>query len=421
MDIKDNDILSFAIANGIINIDDVQNKMKEEQRNKILKKHKYAIFQGKDGRWRTTLPDDTKKNGRRLIAKTTKEKVEEEIITYYTLEEDKEIVKDLKAFKEMYIEWIQYKALHTTSDSYPKRIDNDYKKYYKDTDIENRRIADLNFVYLDKWANSLIKDNNLTKKQYYNATIIIRQCLDYCVDLNIIPTNPFTRVKINKKMFAKPIQKPSETQVFLEDEEQRVYDYALFKHKNKPKFITPLAIALNFNLGLRVCELVSIKWSDIDGDYITIQREEVAVYKFVKNEFERNGYKVVDHAKSDAGVRSLYLNSRAKDVLKLIKETNEHYGYYDNGYVFVSYHNRRLTTGSFNDYLYNLCDELDINRKSSHKIRKTYISSLFDAKLNINTIREIAGHEDERTSLHNYCFERKNKTDIEKALESLVE
>ena len=36
--------------------------------------HKYKIFQDKDKRWKTTLPDDTKKNGRRLIANSMKKR-----------------------------------------------------------------------------------------------------------------------------------------------------------------------------------------------------------------------------------------------------------------------------------------------------------------------------------------------------------
>ena len=61
-------------------------------------------------------------------------------------------------------------------------------------------------------------------------------------------------------------------------------------------------------------------------------------------------------------------------------------------------------------------------RKSSHKTRKTYISALIDGKVNINTIREMVGHADERTTYNNYCFDRSTEDEkvnlIEKALVS---
>lgn len=58
---------------------------------------------------------------------------------------------------------------------------------------------------------------------------------------------------------------------------------------------------------------------------------------------------------------------------------------------------------------------MGIIHKNSHKTRKTYISALIDGKVNINTIREMVGHADERTTYNNYCFDRSTE-DEKKAL-----
>ena len=42
-----------------------------------------SIWQGKNGRWYTYLPDDTKTPNRKLIAKSTEEKLHVVIVTYY--------------------------------------------------------------------------------------------------------------------------------------------------------------------------------------------------------------------------------------------------------------------------------------------------------------------------------------------------
>ena len=66
------------------------------------------------------------------------------------------------------------------------------------------------------------------------------------------------------------------------------------------------------------------------------------------------------------------------------------------------------------------CKEMGIKLKSSHKARKTFVSALIDGGVNINTVREIVGHTDEQTTLHNYCFDRSDMSErvalIEKAL-----
>lgn len=42
--------------------------------------------------------------------------------------------------------------------------------------------------------------------------------------------------------------------------------------------------------------------------------------------------------------------------------------------------------------------------RSSHDARKTVLSMLLDHGMSINAVREFAGHEDERTTLHNYGY-----------------
>lgn len=71
----------------------------------------------------------------------------------------------------------------------------------------------------------------------------------------------------------------------------------------------------NFQLGLRVGELVAIKWTDIENDYIYIKRMEIADYKIERDEeVVRNGCKIVDFTKSSAGVRSIYLKKEARKI-----------------------------------------------------------------------------------------------------------
>lgn len=79
---------------------------------------------------------------------------------------------------------------------------------------------------------------------------------------------------------------------------------------------------------------------------------------------------------------------------------------------------RRGNARTITTYLEKICDSIAIPNKSNHKIRKTYISSLFDKGVNIDTIRRQAGHEDERTSLNNYCFDQSDNLQLEAQLEN---
>ena len=93
-------------------------------------------------------------------------------------------------------------------------------------------------------------------------------------------------------------------------------------------------------------------------------------------------------------------------------------GYYDDGYIFIASRNkRRDTSRTLTKYLESLCEAAGVMNKSSHKIRKTHISSLHDHGVNINTIRELAGHEDVKTTLNYYCFDQKDLSERNQQLE----
>lgn len=425
--INDKEALQYAIQNGIINLDDVRNKMKEAERQRLLALHKYKIFQDKDGRWKTTLPDETKKNGRRLVAKSTEEKLIKEIITFYSTKEDERYEQKYTTMtlRKLYPQWLSSKRKHTDSATYIKRINTDWNAFYENDEISDKPLKDLSAIYLDDWVHEKIQEHQMTKKKYYNMSIILRQCLDYaCMDgINILEENPFERVKVNKKLFVKK-QKPNrETQVFLNGEQKLIVDECFARFNSRSNCTTPLMILLNFQLGLRIGELVAIKWSDIGDKYVSIQRMEVEDYTFEevdgKVSAQPKGYKIVDYTKSEAGTREVYLNSEAKMLLKLIKKVNVSNGYYDDGYVFISSQKKqRGNARTITTYLEKLCESIGIVNKSNHKIRKTYISSLFDKGINIDTIRRQAGHEDERTSLNNYCFDQKDESQLEAQLEN---
>ena len=104
------EILDFQVRNGMIDLDDVRASIVDTERKKILKSHPYAISHGKDGRWRTWVPDKNAKDGRKKIAKSTREKIEEAVICYY-LENDEELKRKRMTLRDLYPEWLEYKKL----------------------------------------------------------------------------------------------------------------------------------------------------------------------------------------------------------------------------------------------------------------------------------------------------------------------
>ena len=417
-------LLQILIKRYNLSIEDVQELSEEMTKKQILEKHIESfspIWQGKNGRWYTYLPDETKKSGRKLIAKSTEEKLNTQIADYYKMASSRLEKITLEAF---YPQWLKYKALHSNSDSYIHRIDNDWNRFYKETPIVNVPLRKLTKVMLDEWAHGLIKKHQMTKTQYYDMSIIMRQALILAVDKGILTKSPFDDVIINTKMFRSNKKKNDATQVFLIDEQVQIEQEALADFE-KNGYPASIAVALCFQMGLRIGEMAVVKWSDIDElqeNYMHIQRMEVKRHKHQTNGMWKcNGYEIVDHVKSDAGDRNVYLTKKAKEYLAMVRKWNEEHGFGDSEYIFLDKQGHNIHSRALDTRIRKYCRYIGISEKSMHKIRKTYISTLIDSQLvNLNTIRTLVGHGDERTTLKCYCFNRKNDLQTQESLEKAL-
>ncbi len=413
-------LLSTAVAHGIINISDVQRKIEMTKREEYLNLHKqnYSIWQGTDGNWRTYLPDESKKSGRRLVKKVTEEKLNDTVADYYrSLEKQARCQK--ATLRTWYPVWLDYKKLQTRATMYIRRIASDWDNYYRNDSLADIPLTDLDYDILQEWALKKIRNHGLTKKQYYNMAVIIRQSLDYAVQKKIIAENPFSKVRVDSKLFKVKRKPEDETQVFLVDEQPQIEAEA-YRDFQETGHNACLTVPFAFQTGLRLGEIVAIKESDIRDDYIHIQRMEIReVDQLPDGTWTTQKMKVVDYTKSEAGDRWVYLSSKARDIIKRVLENNRDQGFHDNGFLFLN-KDGRIHAKGVDCRIRKYCRHIGIMEKGTHKIRKSYISTLIDSGLNINEIRKQAGHEDERTTYGNYCYNRLSNAQTESILEKAL-
>ena len=86
-------------------------------------------------------------------------------------------------------------------------------------------------------------------------------------------------------------------------------------------------MVINFSLGLRVGELVALKWKNLKGSYLHIRRMEQKQFTQQPDGKWTSYPKVVEHTKSDAGYRTLYVVSSTLALFNKVKETNLQNGY----------------------------------------------------------------------------------------------
>ena len=422
-------IWSFLEQSGIMNLDTgelselIEMTKQQKLEKAILKEHIenfYHIWQNDKGVYLTYLPAKNKPKGRKAVSASTQERLERKIIDFY-LEQKKEEEQGTITLRKLYPQWLKIKSLETTASTYVRRIDNDWKRYYEADPIIDKDITKFTKAYLKEWALTKIRSLELTKRQYYNMSLIVRQCLDYIADQNLIVVNPYNQFKVDAKLFRKVKKPEDETQVFLKNERPLIEAEAWREFYEKGS-TTALAIPLAFQTGVRLGELAAIKSTDIskDGKYLHIRR---MVQRFEQQRPDGTWmpakWVAVDYTKTEAGDRYIYLTQEARRIIKVIQQANDENGFSDHDFLFVD-KGSRITPRAVDTRIRKYCDHINITRKSTHKVRKSYISTLLDAGININEVRKQVGHEDERTTLHNYCFNRseriENESNIENAL-----
>ena len=215
----------------------------------------------------------------------------------------------------------------------------------------------------------------------------------------------------SKNVFIEPEAKPEEVIIYSSTTKREVIKEALEQFE-KTKNTAYLAICLNFNLGLRIGELVALRECDIKENTIHICRAESKNYTKDKNgKIVRDGYKVVQHPKTDAGIRTLILTPDAKKYIKMALDENNANGRSDEDYIFLSKSGERMHEYAVNNVLRrcngvrNEKDRFIISGKPSgnHAIRKTCISELHDSQLLPDRmISDFAGHKDISTTQKYY-------------------
>lgn len=390
-------LLKEVIDYGIIDADSVLDMLMSNKREQVLKIHPYAITPptSEDGRWQTTYKEANGK--RRNIKAPSKEALLDKLIPFYFSNPH----ADKMTFHALYGEWLEYKQTVTNSPNTIKRHEQHYRKYFESSVLHERKLKQLDELLLEKECNRIVKGYNLSRKEWGNVKTILNGMFAYAVRKKYLTENPMENVKILVK-FKQIVKKTGKTETYNSDELKSLNQYLdrMYAETLDTSF---LAVKLNFLLGLRVGELVALKWEDYsDMNHLHIVREEV------RNQ-NTNTYEVVEHTKTNSD-RFVVLVPKAINILQKVKRSSD--------YIFTR-NGERLTSRQVAYVLEKYAERQGVAIKSTHKMRKTYASNLNASGVPLDCIRELLGHSNLNTTLgyiYNPLTEKETYNLIAKAL-----
>lgn len=257
-------------------------------------------------------------------------------------------------------------------------------------------------IHIQKYIGSmLLKDvkpmhcqniiNNMAYN-YKNSTIrqireTMRGFFESAVENELIIKNPVTKaVKCTKG-------KKSEPKRALTIEEQRVFLESIRNNSNYNQY------AFLLQTGLRVGEMIGLKWSDVDFHNKVIRIQRSMEYSCSDGEWR------IGEPKSKSGYRNVPLTQEAVNILKKQKEKLSSLKVVPiefSEFVFLSKKGEPITSSAYDSALTSLCDKIGIKRFSMHTLRHTFATRCIEAGMKPKTLQMILGHSNIGVTMNLY-------------------
>lgn len=268
----------------------------------------------------------------------------------------------------------------STKDSYQETIANRINPY-----IGSLPLKALNTNIIQQWVNTLL-GIELSAKTIRNAYNILKPALDKAVTVRLITHNPCIGVE-------KPKLKKYQANAYTKAEIHNILSLA----KNSDLY---LVLVLELSAGLRLGELMALKWSDIDL--------ETGIISITKSLYAGNGKKYVKAPKTLSGIRNIKVADKVLGVLKeeyknyLAKKSNPDMFYKDNNLVVCKDDGTPYHPDSVSKKWKKFIKKNNIRDARFHDLRHSNATAMIEEGVPIKAVQSRLGHSDISTTMNIY-------------------
>ncbi len=394
--------LNSSLDYGIINSSHIQEAIEMLTRKEVIKKHlaSTSIWQGDNGRWYTRV---TEKNGtKKLIGKSSKEKLEEAIFQHYKYLED-----CADTFIEVYEEWRSYHDQMIGDNSIAK-YDTDRKRYFDGREFASTSLTKLTEDDVSVFIRNIIEELRLCKTSVKRMMGYMKNTFLYAERQKYIPTTPMKYLEPKDfYRYCYESERSKKEQVFNKEDISSFNQQFKALHEENGSYIPLYAVELASLTGMRVGEISALTWDNIYSEFILIDKSE----KFNR----RTNQRYIDKTKNGKN-RTFPLTDEIRTLLADVKKVEEKNGWLTE-WVF-SDKRGRVSSSRISSCVKNRCKAMGIQGRGIHAFRKTLNSQMKNSGVSTMVAASLLGHSEEVNENY-YTFDVADMDDKKKAIEAV--
>ncbi|HBB44573.1 MAG TPA: hypothetical protein DCZ34_00405 [Clostridiales bacterium] len=225
---------------------------------------------------------------------------------------------------------------------------------------------------------------SIKEKYSYSTTKLVKSLINR--SLNLAFENGLTKEKIVITLHLKN-QQIRKVQALEKQEQAKLENYILENNK-----IYYFGILLSLYTGLRLGEVLALKWQNID-----IKNKLIYVDKSVGTISQNHKTLTIESSpKTQSSIREIPISKKLLDLIKVLRQNPK------SDYVIVSHNGKQIQSRAYQKSFENLLKKLHIKHYGFHSLRHTFATRLLENKVDIKTISELLGHSNPSITLNRY-------------------